>query len=413
MLKLYTFLIIFFICCGTLFPCSSAIISGRVTSDGRPILWKHRDARNDENDIRHFTGEKYDFTGLVNTDDTTGTQVWMGANDAGFAIANTNSYNLDKGGYKGPMDQEGYFMKEALGRCGSLSDFEDMLDETSGKRGTLTDFVVMDAKGGAAYYEATPFTYERFDATDPKTAPAGYLIRTNFGFSGKTGAGSGYIRYQACEDVFHWGRLHGEISPKFVLQKGSRSLKNPVLKTDLYLMDRPESASMTEYVLLRDYIVRSSSVSAMVIQGVKPGEDPSLTTMWTIPAFPLTTPCIPVWTATGNTLPKSIVSNNGEASLLSENSLELKSRCFPLKVRDGRDYLDLAAILNDKENGILQRLIPAEDEIIAAANELLEQWSEDGFDPEQAKRFYNEIDRFIADFYEEMEVNPLPPARMP
>jgi hypothetical protein len=136
--KYFAIILIFSLCCSAL-PCSSAIISAKASSDGRPLLWKHRDARQDENELRWFHGDKFDFIGLVETQDTTGTQVWIGANSAGFAIINTNSYNLNKENYKGSMDQDGYLMKEALGRCATLKDFEQYLTETTGKRGVIAN----------------------------------------------------------------------------------------------------------------------------------------------------------------------------------------------------------------------------------------------------------------------------------
>jgi len=118
---------------GVACACSSAVISGRVTPDGRPMLWKHRDAPKMENHARFFTGEKYDFIGVIYTDDLEGKEIWMGSNSAGFSIMNTAAFNVGIGrGYKGPKDQEGFIMKTALGRCATLADFEALLEENGG-----------------------------------------------------------------------------------------------------------------------------------------------------------------------------------------------------------------------------------------------------------------------------------------
>ncbi|MBR5812036.1 MAG: hypothetical protein IKY80_03420, partial [Alistipes sp.] len=45
--------------------CTSAVISGRATKSGRPLLWKHRDTGTEWNHIEHFKGPKYAFTALV------------------------------------------------------------------------------------------------------------------------------------------------------------------------------------------------------------------------------------------------------------------------------------------------------------------------------------------------------------
>ncbi|MBD3424973.1 MAG: hypothetical protein GF417_11100, partial [Candidatus Latescibacteria bacterium] len=136
------------------FSCTSAVISGRATPDGRPLLWKHRDSSSPRNALRRFSGEGYTFTGIVNADSTSGSQVWIGANEKGFSIMNTASYNLlDQQGYRGEMDREGIFMFEALRGCATVSDFEEMLQSTNGSRGVEANFGVIDAEGGAAYFE--------------------------------------------------------------------------------------------------------------------------------------------------------------------------------------------------------------------------------------------------------------------
>jgi len=380
--------------------CSSAIISGKATPDGRPLLWKHRDAKEQENNLMYFIGNKYDFIGLVNTQDTQGTQVWSGSNSAGFSIIDTNAYNLKESEeYKEPMDQEGFFMKDALSKCATLSDFEKMLDETKDKRGVQANFGVIDAQGGAAYYEATTDSYEKFDVNDSKVAPAGYLIRTNFGFSGETAQGGGYIRYQTLEEIFLWNWLNGNLSLEFLLLDATRCLKHSLFKTDLYTTDLPYDSNQTHYVFLRDYIVQGGSVSTMVIQGVKPGEDPQLTTIWTIPSFQLTSLSVPTWVSSGNQLPKVAISENGELAPITKWSLSLKQKAFPLQTRDGMEYMNLSKILNKKGNGILQKIIPEEQKIISRTNEQIEKWRKEGFSKKEALKHYEWLDEYITDFY--------------
>ena len=74
--------------------CTSAIISGRATKSGRPLLWKHRDTGTEWNHIAHLQGKRFAYTGLVNSAEEGPEQVWAGANERGFAIMNTASYNM-------------------------------------------------------------------------------------------------------------------------------------------------------------------------------------------------------------------------------------------------------------------------------------------------------------------------------
>ena len=77
----------------TLYACTSAIISGKITPDGRPIMWKNRDTSDLLNCVRYMKGEKYNFiavTGYAKNPRS----IWIGTNEAGFSIMNTVSYNL-------------------------------------------------------------------------------------------------------------------------------------------------------------------------------------------------------------------------------------------------------------------------------------------------------------------------------
>lgn len=398
MRKYFAIILILFVCHSAL-PCSSAVISARASSDGRPLLWKHRDARQDENELLWFHGDRFDFIGLVETQDTTGTQVWMGANSAGFAIINTNAYNLNKDNYKGPMDQDGYIMKEALGRCATLKDFEQYLADTTEKRGVIANFGSIDAQGGAAYYEVDPFHYVKFDANDPQTAPSGYLIRTNFGFSGKKGEGSGYIRYQTLDKLFYWKNLDQQLNVEFLLLEATRCLKHDLLQNDLMAGNLPENSREQKLVLFRDYIVRFDSVASMVIQGVKKDEDPRLTTIWTIPGFPLTTLTVPTWVAAGEELPQTVRGADKKPSFIVQSSLALKDKCFPLLFREGKDYLNLSMVVNRENGGILQNILDVERENIITAKELISKWRTRGFDKKEAQEYYLRIDQIIRDFY--------------
>lgn len=204
-------LFIFALCALQLTPaagCTVAVVSGKATPDGRPLLWKNRDSGNEANKVMFFEGGKYKFIGVVNADDDDGEEVWAGTNSAGFCIMNAASYNVnqeakEKDGDKRRMDEEGTFMKLALGGCGTVDDFQKLLDDTKNDRGVEANFGVIDAHGGAAFFETDNDGYVRFDADDPKVAPEGYIVRTNFSYSGKPNDGAGYIRFDRMSKLFH------------------------------------------------------------------------------------------------------------------------------------------------------------------------------------------------------------------
>ena len=66
--------------------CTTGIISAEKSGTGRPLLWKQRDTDDYYNHMEYFKGEKYSFTALVNAYDPIREDVWIGANEKGFAI---------------------------------------------------------------------------------------------------------------------------------------------------------------------------------------------------------------------------------------------------------------------------------------------------------------------------------------
>ena len=46
-------------------PCTLALISGRATANGRPLMWKNRDTSGPNNKLAYFKGPKYDFIAVA------------------------------------------------------------------------------------------------------------------------------------------------------------------------------------------------------------------------------------------------------------------------------------------------------------------------------------------------------------
>ncbi len=124
---LFIFTFVAFIATNVSYGCTTAVISGKYTADGRPILWKHRDSGTDDNKLMYFDDGRYSFVGLVNAEDASH-QVWSGANETGFSIMNSASYNLRQNDTTKIRDREGIVMRMALQYCASIQDFENLLD---------------------------------------------------------------------------------------------------------------------------------------------------------------------------------------------------------------------------------------------------------------------------------------------
>ncbi len=382
------------------FACTTAIISGNYTVDGRPLLIKQRDTGKLDNKLMYFSDGKYNYIGLVNAVDTLGKEIWAGANSKGFAIMNSASYNLKINDTTSAKDKEGVIMKRALQSCASLADFEALLRKLRKPLGAEANFGVIDANGGAAYYETDNFTFKKFDATDPEVAPLGYLIRTNFSFAGDSARGLGLIRYQTAEELFRRAATEGNMSLGFLLRDVSRSLKQTLTKRNLNEI-MPTDSNDTRMVPFRDFIPRYSTAAAMVVQGVKNGEAAALTTIWTVLGFPLTSVAIPVWVSGKGQLPKLLTADSTGKAPLCEMALKLKEKLFPLRRGSYKSYLDLSKLINRGKSGILQKLMPLEIRIEKKSQQYLEKWRKkgNGISPEQIRVFNAWLDSYLRKEY--------------
>ena len=323
--------------------CTSAIFTGKATPDGRPLLWKHRDTGELNNRIEFFpagNGRKYSFLGLVNSPVQDG-EVWTGTNEVGFSIMNTASYNLQSE-EADIEDQEGVVMYQALGSCKTLKDFEKLLDKMKKPRGVEANFGVIDAEGGAAYYEVNNTTWTKIDVNDPKIAPEGFLVYTNHSYTGRKDEGMGYVRYNTANEILHKAWLQGvDFTPQWIFNNLSRSYYNSLLGIDLN--KNPELAPGGWFVD-QDFIPRRSTSASIVVKGVKPGENPDLTVMWTILGYPPCGAAVPLFVAAGEKQPdymlKRADSNN---CLMCDQALERRAKVFPLKRGNGKNYFNVAA----------------------------------------------------------------------
>lgn len=321
--------------------CTSAIFTGKATPDGRPLLWKHRDTGELDNRIEFFpagNGRKYSFIGLVNSDVQDG-EVWTGTNEAGFSIMNTASYNLQVESAD-IEDQEGVLMYQALGSCKTLQDFERFLDKMKKPRGVEGNFGVIDAEGGAAYYEVNNTAWTKIDVNDPKIAPEGFLVYTNHSYTGRKDDGMGYIRYNTANEIFHKAWIQGiDVTPQWIFNNLSRSYYHSLLGIDLN--KNPELAPEGWYID-QDFIPRRSTSASIVVKGVKKGENPDFTIMWTILGYPPCGIAVPLFVAAGANQPAYMCkSKDSDHALMCDQALARRARIFPLKRGNGKNYFDI------------------------------------------------------------------------
>ena len=377
-----------------LFACTVAVVSGKCTRDGRPLLWKHRDTDALQNIVIHFTGPRYSFLGLVDADDSLRAGVWVGVNDAGFAIMNSASYNLVLRDTVALRDQEGILMKRALGECATVADFARMLDALPKPLGVEANFGVIDANGGAVFFEVDNFSYHILDVNDAAVAPFGYLVHTNFSFTGDPRKGGGHIRFETANELFFGASEQGQIDERFILQDASRCLKQSLTRVQLDA-PLPVAGRDPQFVPFEDFIPRYITSASVVVQGVHPGESAQWATMWTVLGSPLTSVVLPLWVSAGPDLPKLVRPDAAGHAPLCAASLALKQHLFPLKRSYGERYLNVRALVNTEGTGMLQRLRPLEDRIFAETWSRLRAWRSGNGSRSDVLKFYQWLDETV------------------
>ena len=361
--------------------CSSAVISGKVTPDGRPLLWKNRETGHLRNHMAYVKGEKYDFVANVNSDNFPKLkEAWVGSNTAGFALMNTQSYNLELGDIadddRGPKNGEVIY--RALEICATVEDFCHFLDTISKPSGIEANFGVIDAQGGAAMFEVDGNSYKMFDANDPDVAPHGYVARTNFSNGGELNKGYGYVRFLEVDRVLSKACAMGGITPQLIFNDIARSFRNNILDIDLRSGDfnYPKTSG---WFTDQDFIPRNNTSCSIVVQGVKKDENPELTVLWTILGYPPAGVAVPLWVK--DNLPAMMsYDKEKEAAPLSAASLKLADeKVFHFKQGGGtKHYLHWENLYNLKGTGIMQKLVPVEEKVYQEALPLQQKFYKDG-----------------------------------
>ncbi|MDR1631986.1 MAG: C45 family peptidase [Dysgonamonadaceae bacterium] len=389
----------------TVHACTSAIISGKVTPDGRPVMWKNRDTDNLLNCVRYMKGERYDFVAVTGYADNP-TSIWIGINEAGFAIMNTLSYNLkEEEGDEPSSKRNGAVMKRALEICATVSDFKHYLDTLRKPMSVRTNYGVIDARGNGSYFEVNSRKYTEYDVNDPYVAPHGYLVRTNFSVSGELNEGAGYVRYQEAEQTIFTASASREITPEWLFSTLSRSFRNPLLDIDLKSgqFNTPQTGGwFVEY----DFIARRSSSCAVAVQGVKPDEDASFTTMWTVIGYPPVTPAIPVWVkGASEKLPRLLTrEKNEQRSPLCDASSVLRNKVYSYhRGMNTEAYFHWELLFNKQGDGYMQQNEKIERELFRTTYPRIDMWrKEKSPSKEEIFRLYDDCDGFIAKKFREL-----------
>jgi hypothetical protein len=349
--------------------CTTVVVAGRATVDGRPLLWKNRDTDDVHNEVAYLTGGVYSLVAVINANSTTST--WMGTNSAGLAIENSVSSDLEGTS----SSQNGSFMKFALQYCATVAEFEQLLlDTNAAGRQTQANYGVIDATGAAAIFETGNHTFAKYDAADSAIAPLGYVVRTNFAFTGD-GSGTGYERYNRAVELVEEGIGAGVMSHEYLLRHLARDLRNDLVDPYPLPYEGTQEGHPAGYTRTNYSINRYRTRSCAVFHGVLPDEDPLLTTMWVVLGEPACGIALPLWVHAAAVPPEM---NGTSTAPLSDAVLANKAECYTdtSGLPYASQYLDTYALDDGLGGGILGFSLPIEDRAFSRARTALEGWRE-------------------------------------
>ena len=379
------------LCLLNTWACTSFIISGKATPSGRPMMFKHRDTGELNNRIAYFQGEKYAFIGLMNSPMLDG-EVWSGMNEAGFCIMNTASYNLREDTLKCQMDREGELMYHALANCATLADFEAWLETYPQPWGVEANFGIIDAQGGAAYYEMNNHRWIKYDVN---AEADGYRVVTNFSFAGRYEDYEGWERYQTATAIMQEAfSREKEMTAIDALNLFSRKYRHEVLGVNYYQENAPQ------YIVDQDFIPRRITSAVVYFEGVKAGENPRQAVMWTALGYPACAVAIPLLVHPEH-LPVYMLARDAKATKgvglhaeMCDVSIRIKDQwAFPMHISNGNRYVALQTILVDNENkpALMTCTNDVETKILSDFLPIYQQWTTGKISDKEFWKLYDNV----------------------
>jgi hypothetical protein len=352
--------------------CTTAVIAGSATANGRPMLWKNRDVSYPNQQVAYFNDGAYSYVTIITAGDTS--NAWGGVNSVGFAIEDATNLNCPNDTVVGP-DDDGKIIKLALRTCATVADFQHILDSTS-VRGYAqpASFGVIDAAGGASIFETFSHSYLRYNASDSVAAPHGILVRANYSYAGNLTGRIGVYRHNRSKSLMENASLGDSLTPYFIAHHVARDLiyesggagYNPY---PLPYQGTQFGSLPRGWVSTTGAICRRLSVSACIVEGVLPGEDPLLSTLYAFPMAVQYGVAMPFWVASRTTPPE--VHTDPTAPLCDEG---LRIKAIAQHQSGFHDTLDTGILVDGHGGGLHLTTLPLEARIFDRTDSALAIW---------------------------------------
>lgn len=370
--------------------CTTGLAGGSATPDGRPLLWKNRDVGNGNQEFHYYNDGRIPFISVTYRNEVD--EYYGGINAEGFAVENSNSYNLGGGAYDAGDwahggDDDGFIHTLALATCRTVDDFGRLMDSLNVVGRSLTcNYGTIDAYGGAAMFETAAYTYRRWDAID---SPEGFIVRSNYSYSGN-GVNNrvgywGPHRYDAAYALFKSAVERNNLTPLYIYQNVIRNLsieglENPTLPLNGYVPGYPFGC-----IPNGEAICRNSTRSVLVVQGVRNGERPDDAVMWAMAGSPLTAVAVPVWVRAGS-VPVELDGPNG--SRICDTTISLQSKVYL------NGAVNTWNLTNPSHTGLWDMTKPLEQWVYNKTQRFIHSPE---FSYDQLEVFQNEMARQVAD----------------
>jgi len=373
--------------------CTTALASGYATPDGRPLLWKNRDVGNSNQEYHYVDDGRIPFIGLT-YGNIRSFEYYAGVNAVGFAIENSNSYNLGqrarRNGWGGGAD-DGEIQALALATCRTVDDFQILLDSLDNAEGRTrnSNYGTFDAFGGAAMFETGGFQYFRHDAVD---APDGFLVRSNYSYSGNglenRGNSWGPNRHDRAFKLFSDAVNGNFLTYEFIIQWVIRNLN--AVDMDGYELPFRNYYENQPFGWIPNgrTVCRGTTASVFVAQGVREGETPDKTIIWALTGNPYGVITTPLWVRAGS-VP---LEHNGQVSSRLCNA-----------ARDVKSWVTIGGcantfrLCNDSNTGYWDWMFPYERSIFRRVEAFR---NSPGFSNDRLEAFQNLVARQVADSIE-------------
>ena len=194
-----------------------------------------------------------------------------------------------------------------------------------------------------------------------------------------------------------WKNRDAENLKNCVRSHLSRSFHNPLMGIDLKdgKHNKPETSG---WFAEQDFIARRSTSCAVAIQGVRPDEDASFTTMWTVIGYPPVTPAVPVWLkGADKKLPKALTVDQNKHAPLCDASNMLRDKIYSYhRGTNTESYFHWELLFNLSGNGYMQQTEQLEEELFERFYSSIETWRSRSVIPEELVfNLYDDCDAFL------------------